>query len=159
MATRQTFNRRVETRGPAGFAEFTTDAPAFETEAARQDMVGPLRKANVAIPSSAVALSIGGVDTDAGTGITAMMDGQVIGLSWAWTAAPTHTAGTVQATLGGTASGDVVTIDGAVSGVKRFATPVAFVEGNLLGAKVTTDANFLPANDDLSVWLLVRWNP
>lgn len=154
-----TTNRLVTNNDNGTKRETLTNGPASETEWARNQQLGPLRKANVGANASAVALTLGGVDTDAGSAIVAPQDGQIVALQWAWTAAPTHTAATFQATLGGTAGGDVVTIDQAQTGAVVMKTPIAFVAGNSLGAKVTTDANFLPVTDDLSVWLTVRWNP
>lgn len=150
-----TSNKLVEDLGNGFKRETNFDGPATETENARNRQLGPFHSENVGAGTSATAMPVGGANAEVNW--VAPHDGTILGLAWSWTAAPTHTAATVQVSVGGTAKGDTISVDGAQTGTKLEATPVAFVAGNSLGAKFTTDVNFLPTTDDLTVWLLVRW--
>ncbi len=152
-----TSNKMIEDLGNGTKRETNTDAPAFETQYARSEHWGPWHSENVGAGTSATAMPLGGGAAEVNW--VAPFDGTIIGIQWSWTAAPTHSLCTVQASVGGTVAGDLVTVSGATTGNASQSTPVAFVAGNSLGAKFTTDGAFTPTTDDLTVWLFVRANP
>lgn len=154
---RVTNNRQVESIDGNIKREGNTNAPAFESENARYAQVGPFVQINVAAGQSGVALAMD-PDTDILTFVPAGRAGTVVGIAWGLSAASTHTAGSLKCTVGGTASGTAVAIDGGgTAGVGDETTPVSFAEGDKLGIKITTDANWLPVTTDLQAWLLIRW--
>jgi hypothetical protein len=154
---RVTQNRQVENLDGNFKREGNTTAPAFETENARHDQLGIFHQANIAINQSGVALKLNGLDSDAAASFIAPRAGTIVGMAWALTAASTHTAGAIQPTVGGTAVGTSVAIDGGGTSAVVDMTPVSFVEGALIGVALTTDANWLPTTTDLTCWVIVRW--
>ncbi len=154
-----TSNKMIEDLG-ASKRETNTDAPAIETDHARNLVTGLFHQTNVAASQTGVAIALGG-DADAGTGWVAPFAGQVVGIAWALSAASTHVTGSLKATVAGTASGDAVSIDGG--GTEGYtaltvATAPTFTAGQRLGVKVTTDSAWLPVTTDMNVWLLIRAN-
>lgn len=157
MATRITQNRMVEDLGNGKKRVTLFNEPAHETENARFDSPFTFKQHNVTASQSAVALSTG-LSTGELTFYVAPRAGELVGCSWGLSAASTHTLGTVQFTVNGTAVGSVFNIDtGATAAVVDQATAISFNEGDKIGCKVTTDASWLPVTDDLAVTALVRW--
>jgi len=132
------------------------NGPALESENARFDSVGPFSQHSVAASQTGVALP-NGLGTGALTFVTAHRAGEIVSIAWGLSTAGTHTAGAVQATVGGTATGDSVVFDGGgTAAVVDQTTPISFNEGDKLGIKITTDGNFTPT-PDIAAWLNVRW--
>src|SRR5580692_392953 len=132
------------------------NAPAVESEAARLDMGGPFVQHAVAASQTAVALP-NGFGTGALTFITAQRAGNVDSITWGLSTASTHTLGTLQLTVNGTATGDVIHFDGGGTAlVTDESNPPAFNEGDKLGVAITTDGNWTPT-PDIAVWLALRW--
>lgn len=86
--------------------------------------------------------------------------GEVIGISWDFTTAPTAGTMTVGATIGGTedadTTGTVVVDSAAVSGYKRVPRGKApFVAGAVIGSEITTNGSFAPITADVVVVVFV----
>lgn len=94
-------------------------------------------------------------------GYTMPWDGEIIGVSWSFTTAPTAGTMTVGATVGGTedadTTGSVTVNSSATSGSKLVQREKArFVAGNVIGCEITTDGSWLPITADVVavVWVL-----
>lgn len=136
----------------------STNAPYAESDQNRTELLGPFSQHAVAASQAGVALPAG-IGTGALTFIPAPKAGKIIGISWGLSTAATHTAGSVKATVGGTAEGDAVNIDGGGTDAETAeTTPQTFNAGDKLGVKITTDANWTPT-PDLAVYLVVQYNP
>jgi hypothetical protein len=154
---RVTKNRLVEDLGNGSKRASKFNGPATESENARFYQGESFRQDSVASGQSAVALTLGGIDTHAPTSFVAGRAGVIAGVAWSLSTASTHTAGSVQVTVGGTAKGDVVKIDGGgTAAVVDQSVDVAFNEGDLIGVAVTTDGSWTPT-PHLNVWPLIRW--
>lgn len=150
-----TSNKLVEDLGNGFKRETNFDGPATETENARNAASPPFHVENVAASTTATAIALAGCGAEVNW--MAPYDGFITGVIWTWTAAPTHSLATVQATIAGTVKGDVITISAAQTGRTLEATPIAVSAGDKLGVKFVTDANFTPdGTDDLTVCLLFR---
>lgn len=158
MSLRTLANRLIEPLDNGMFRVSTQNAPAVESENARFDQVGPLRKANVGASLTASALTAGGVDADAPTGVVAGRAGRVNGIGFLWSAAVSAGAVSAQVSVNGTAKGKVFDLSKATSGVLDETTTVPFLEGDRLGVLLTTDGSFAPTTTDLSVSVLIRWD-
>ncbi len=169
---RQTFNRRVTTLDSGKQVTDPTNAPAVESENARFDQIGPLRKANLAINLAAVALTAGGVDADAPVNIVAGRAGEIVGIAYGFSAAIAAggaPAAPLPATVNGPAKGDLFSIasGGAQAAVLNETAgdvtsgpskgAITFQEGDLLSVAITTNGTFAPTTDDVQAYLLVRW--
>jgi hypothetical protein len=147
-----------ETLDNGAIRQTPSNAPYPESDQNRQAQIGPFTQHAVAASQAAVALP-NGLGTGALTFVTAPKAGKIVGVDWGLSAAATHTAGTVQATVNGTAVGDAVHIDGGgtAAAVAESASQ-SFNAGDKLGVKITTDGNWTPT-PDLAVNLLVQYNP
>jgi hypothetical protein len=154
---RNTSNRRIQQQDNGTHFDENSNAQAVESALARFEQVGVYRKANVAAPSAAVPLTLGGVDADtAGQNFLAGRKGVIVGIAWDWSTVPTAGTASLQAQVAGTASGDAISIL-AVKGVGDETTEIPFNEGDLLGLAITTNGAFLPITGDVAAWLLIRW--
>jgi hypothetical protein len=98
----------------------------------------------------------------ANTGYVMPFDGNVVAVSWDFTAAPTAGTGTIGATINGTEDADTrssITVDSATTtGRLRVQRGKAvFTAGQSIGVELTTDGSFAPITADLSVvvWVLL----
>lgn len=172
---RSTRNRQVTENDKGYHKSQSIGAPAQETANARVHMIGPFRKANLTTGMSAVAMTVGGVDSDAATSQLAHSAGEILGMAYQFNANITAggaSAVVVQPTvapLGVDANvavaGNSVAIPSGGStppkGVVDQTSPVAkFNKGDALGVQiVSTNGSLAPTTDDFNVWLLVRWAP
>lgn len=157
-------NRRVSLTGsaaPVNREEVAPTAIAVESENARLGTIGAWRQDNVAISQSGVALPFQSVDAASQVDYVAPRSGKIVGMTYRTSAAFTAGIGTIRATIGGTAVGDTESlVNVGTSGVLDQSAEIAFAEGALLGVKITSDANLLPAGSvELGVSLIVRWDP
>ncbi len=154
--SRQTHNRVVEELSGTVKRSTQIKAPALETENARLDVPVTFKQHSVAASQSAVALPVG-LGTGDLTFWVAPRAGTIVSTSWGLSTAGTHTAGHVQFTVGGTAKGDSVAIDGGgTAAVVDQATPIPFNEGDKIGCNITTDGSWTPT-PDLAVSPVIRW--
>lgn len=137
------------------------NGPAVESETARIRTVGTFRQDNVAASQSGVALKVNAVDANAPTGVVAARAGKIIGMTWQLSAAITAGVATLQATIGGTGTGDAESIVSAATtaAVADQSSEIAFAEGAVLGVKITTDGSASPTTSELYVDLIVRFDP
>lgn len=174
---RSNSNRLVEDLGTARRDTTGSVGPGVESANARVDMLGPFRRANLAINLSAVQLTAGGVDADAPTGVLAHSPGKIIGIAYKMSANVTAggaTAAQVQAsvapaaTLTAAAQGDAAAIASggslAQTGVIDMTTSalpseIAFSKGDVLGLQLSTSGTFAPTTADFDAYLIVRWAP
>ena len=116
---------------------------------------------NVAASQSAVALAV--VGPASGIDYEMPWAGSIVGISAQVASAEARTAGTltVDATINGTVTGLQAVLDGTNT-QNHSATQAkdtdAFVAGDLLGCKITTDAGWLPVSADLIVVVYVSFN-
>ena len=169
-AVRSTKNRQIEELDNGAHRDRPFNAPANETANARVELIGPLRHANLAIDLSAVALTAGGVDSDAPTTVMAHSSGNILGFSYKLSGTVTAggaTAAQLQAVVAPAGAspvvkGDVLAIPsgGASAPVGVFdSAEVAFKKGDAIGMVVTTSHTFAATTDDLDCYLIVRWDP
>jgi hypothetical protein len=152
-----------ETLDNGAIRQTSTNAAYPESDQNRIAEVGPFCQHLVTASQAAVALTHG-LGTGALSFVTAPRAGKVIGIKWGLSTAGTHTAGSLKATVNGTAAGDAVAFDGGgtAAAVDESVAGVAalpFNKGDKLGIKVTTDANWLPVTADLEAELIVQYNP
>jgi hypothetical protein len=95
-------------------------------------------------------------------GYTMPFPGDIVGVSWAFTTAPTAGTMTVGATVGGTEDADttasVVVDSTATAGYKRVGRGSAgFNAGDVVGAEISTNGSFAPITADVlvTVWVIV----
>lgn len=168
---RNTSNRQVEQLDPGSHRDVPNNGPAVETANARVDMLGPFRRANLAINVSAQQLTLGGVDADAPTSMQAHSSGKILAVNYKFAANITAggaTAAQIQASIApaatqtAAAAGDVVAVASggtlAQAAVVDESAEVAFKKGDLLGVQLSTSGTFAPTTDDLDVYLVVRWD-
>jgi hypothetical protein len=162
--SRVTTNRKIEDLGNGNKRAEAFNAPAFESEAARQDLSPLMRHVNLAIDLTAVALTAGGVDSDAPAYFIAARAGFIDSFTYDISAAISAggaSAFALQCTVNGTATGNILTVPSgggsAVSGVQDQTTPVAFAEGDKLSLVVTTSHTFAPTTADLAAALFIRY--
>lgn len=169
---RNTSNRLVEQLDSGAHRDTPNNGPAQESANARVDMLGPFRRANLAINLSAVQLTLGGVDADAPTSLQAHSSGKIIGLSYKFSANITAggaTAAQVQASIApaatqtAAAAGDVAAVasGGSLAQAQNVdqTNEVSFNKGDLLGVQLSTSGTFAPAgSNDIDAYLIVRWN-
>lgn len=140
----------------ASFGDLLNEA--IKALANRVERVGVFRQDNVAAGQAGVALTLNAVDANAPTSIVAPRAGRIVGVTARSNA--DLTAGTAQfaATINGVAQAEIATLSDLVQQqVKRFNTPVAFVEGDLLGVKITTDGALAPATAEMFSDLVIEW--
>lgn len=175
---RQTFNRRVTTLDSGKQTTEATNSPAVESEAARFQQLGGLRRANVAASLAAVQLTPDGVDSDAPTGIVAGRAGEIVGIAYRVNAAISAggaSAAQLQASVAPAATGTPAAkgnLFNVASGGAQNASfdetqgdvtqgpskgAISFNEGDILGVQLTTSGTFAPTTADLDAWLLIRW--
>lgn len=172
MASRNTSNRQIEQLDTGAHRELVGNVgPAVETANARVDLLGPFRRANLAINLSAVQLTLGGVDADAPTSLQAHSSGKILSVSYKMSANITAggaTAAQLQASIAPAATqtvaakGDVVAVASggtlAQAALVDQAAEVPFAKGDLLGVQLSTSGTFAPITADLDVYLVVRWD-
>lgn len=159
---RSTKNRRVTTGDSGAQREEMTNAPAVESENARTALIGPFKQHLVTANQAGVVLN-NGLSTGDLPFVVAPRAGQIVGTMWGLSTAGTHTSGKVQATINGTVAGDLVPFDGGgTTGTpdqsNLITAPITFNEGDKIGFKITTDANWLPVTADISVSAIVRYS-
>jgi hypothetical protein len=170
MASRNTSNRMVEQLDPGSHRDLPNNSPAVESANARVDILGPFRRANLAINLSAVQLTLGGVDADAPTSLQAHSSGKILAVSYKFSANITAggaTAAQIQASVApaatqtAAAAGDVTAVASggtlAQAAVSDESSEVSFNKGDLLGVQLSTSGTFAPTTADLDVYLVVRW--
>ena len=142
-----------------------SNAPAVESEMARQVQLGPFRSDNLAIDLTATVLTLAATDASAPAFIRAQRAGRIVGMTYDYNAAISAggaSAASFRVTKNGTAAGVTTTTPSgggsAVGGVVDQTTEIAFAEGDKLSAAVTTSHTFAPTTCDLCVYLIVRWD-
>jgi len=158
-STPVTGNVMLEPLGGGLTREETFNGQAVETVNARLNILGPFREDNPAASQAATALQLGAIDGTAPTGLPAPAAGTIVGIISHSNAALTAGTATAQATVNGTASGDtsVLSTTNPTKKVTMLTTPVAFVQGDLLGIKLATSSGYLPVTADHDHYLMVRW--
>lgn len=178
---RSTTTRRIEQLDSGSKkVESASGQPAVETENARFEVLGPFRHANLAIDLSAVAMTLGGVDSDAPQGIVAPRAGAIVGITYASDAAISAggaSAMTLQASVspggvagtpanqgsafvvasGGAQSASLDMVGGSIKKPTFDAGFVPFNEGDWLQVLLSTSHTFAPTTADVDVYLAVRW--
>jgi len=159
--SRATSNQLIENLDNNAKRTTPTGAPAVESDTARIRTIGSFRQDNVAANQSGVALTYQGIDATAPTSAVAPRAGKIVGMSWLLSAAITAGVATIKATVGGTASGDAESLvsTATTAAVVDQSTEISFAEGDKLGVKVTTDGSASPTTSELSVELIVRFDP
>lgn len=126
---------------------------------AKCERIGPFRQDNVAASQAAVAITLAAVDAAAPTSIVAPRAGRIVGVTVRANADLTAGTMTLAPTIGGTAQAQTAVLSDTVQQkVSRFNTPISFVEGDLLGIKITTSADLAPATAEISADLLVDFS-
>lgn len=155
-------NNRMTEELPGGLTrETNTNGPAIETLNARLVQIGPFRQDNLPRSQAATALTLGATDANAPTGFVAGSKGRFIGVVGQVNADPAGVESkvTLAPTIAGAASSSSGIVDDVYNTkVTRFATPISFVQGAVLGMKATVES-FVETTIDLSAWLLVEWDP
>lgn len=142
--------------------ESTFNGPAVETVNARLEQLGAYRDDTIGANDAASAMKLGAVDAAAPVDTVAGRAGKIVGL--VVRAVSTTTIGpiaagtmTFRSTVGGVAAGDAAVLSSTVSLAETtFATPVAFVAGDLLGISMAS-ASLSPTTSRAHAWLLIRW--
>ena len=149
----------IENLGNGNFRETEFDAPVNETDNARTEQVGPFRQDTAAASQSNVALTLAAVDANAPTGWRAGRAGNIVGIVWDLSAAPTAGTGTLTPVVAGTVqTAAAVSIAGAQNGETDLpGGPVAFAAGVAVGLDINTNSAWSPATSHLRAWLLVKW--
>lgn len=170
---RSTANRLIEQLDTGAHRESSSNVgPAVESANARVDILGPFRRANLAINISAQPLTLGGVDADAPTTVQAHSSGKILAVNYKLgvnITAGGATAVQLQPTVAPAATqtlalaGDVVAIASggtlAQAAVVDESAEVAFNKGDLLGVQINSSGTLAPAgSNDIDVYLVVRWN-
>jgi hypothetical protein len=149
-------NRRISEQSVGKVKVEKCNEPAVETANARVEQVGAFRVDALAANQAGVAEKYQGVDANAQLGFVPARAGHIVGIGWSLSTAVTAGAASLQATVGGAASGDIADLTTAASGTKHLSVPIAFNEGDKLGVKHTTNGGFTPTPNVVS-WLLIRW--
>jgi hypothetical protein len=150
----------IEDLGKGQFRETPMSAPLFVNDAFREADVGPFRQDNVVASQTDADLTLTGVDANAPLGAIARGPGKIVGLTARVNAAIAAETLTAVATIGGAnAAGTTAVLSASAQQVvKRFASPVPFVAGDLLGIAITTTAGYLPVTLELQANLIVRYD-
>jgi len=149
--------RRVIDQGGGKVRVEKCNEPALETANSRIVQIGQFRVDSLAASQTGVAEKYQGIDANAQTSFIAGRAGHIMGVAWTRSTAVTAGTLTVQATVGGTGSGDAISLAAAATGVAMETTPVPFAAGAALGVKHTTNSGFTPT-PHVAVDLLVRWS-
>ena len=145
--------------------EKVTNAPAFETENARFEQLGPFRQDNPAASQGNTLQTLVGVDAVAPTGFHAGRAGTIVGICAQSNAAITAGTATFRPAVNGVVAGAAATESAVLSStagftlktITNFANPISFAAGDLLGVMLATNAGYLPVTADHNSYLLVRW--
>lgn len=153
--------------------ETNSTAPAFESEHARLEMLGPWRQANVAASQTTTLATLGGVDADAPSQMimprAGTLKGVLCDLKGTITAGGATNAMTVSVMQNGTAVARLNVLFGSGSGASPntqvdliddandTTAVVAFAKGDKLTIQVASSGTLAPTTLDLVVWPLIRW--
>lgn len=170
---RSTKNRQIEEKDNGSHFDRAFNAPAHETANARVQIIGPFRKANLTVSMAAVAMTLGGVDTDAPVSLLAHSAGKILGIQYGVNALVTAGGASsivVQPTIAPLGVDANVAVAGTSTAIASAATgnpqravvdlaEVNFNKGDALGMQiVSTSGTLAPATtDDFACWLIVRW--
>ena len=169
-AVRSTKNRQIEELDNGAHRDRPFNAPANETANARVELIGPLRHANLAIDLAAVALTAGGVDSDAPTTVMAHSSGKILGFSYKLSgsrhrraARPPRSSRPSSPPRARTRSSRATSwrspAAACAAPVGVFdSAEVTFAKGDAVGMVVTTSHTFAATTDDLDCYLIVRWD-
>ncbi len=154
-------NKKIEESRDGSHREDSFNAPAFETEWARVNLVGCFRQDNVAVGQAATAAAYQAVDANAPTTAPMPHAGKVVGIMIQALANPSAGSITAQASKGGVAIGQTVAVSHDVQVAKTIFTDlqeVAFAAGDQLGVLISSSGDLGEATTEVDVWLLIRWN-
>lgn len=177
---RNTQNVLVTQNDRGGHRQAPGNAPAVETANARVHTIGPFRKANPTAGLAATAMTLGGVDTDAPTQQLMHSSGRVLAVIAQSNAnitaggasavilqpqvAPSGLNAANQGTAVNLASGgsnpQMGVTDQPNTTVNGVSQPgFAFAKGDGLLCTIATNGAFAPTTADISVWLVVQYDP